>query len=859
MSEDSESGVGRKGSVRRARERLAAGLPSETAGQTLTFPISSLSQGPAASAPRRPPPVPTAFKGLDNGPKGAVISKPSPIPQWPLRDTADVPRSDRNAPFDDSPSKSAAPQRPPRPSNVPSLLDSSKVQEYTPSFQYRQQEKDSDDNGILSPSRSTDLPTSVRSSTTSSVGTIPDFPFPAGQPTQSGTTGSSGRKPQYLGPPPAMRRGPSSYYSSSSFVSPIPEEFPESVPRYGGSYASSKVIPSSWGSGSPESDILNAYEDYPDEYDDYKGQPMSPQNEETTLVRQASLGKRGKPSLRTINRPPIDTSQDGRAARSRSGSQGSKSPPSRGEVGTAAVGITASSKNDRPEVPNLPKSTYVPPSGNQSNRNRADSYSSGSELDDDLEKPPIPVMSMKELESGQFNATKRRPPRLNIDAVRESEARGSLTSLPDLIRRATRLASNLDRGKTASRFGMMDLLGESKGQHQHGRQSGISDILASFPPPGIATPTGASMSSHWPGPFDNGGSSNKRNPDVMFPEPDQEAPRARRQCCGMPRWSFILLCIFLVIIIAAAVIIPIVLIVLPRQAEAPRPTSAIASASCQATDPCQNGGMSIGTPGSCGCVCVGGFSGPKCGVRGDNSCVTSKIPDASGDISNVTMGSALPRLFTVSENTFNIPLNASKILALFSADDVSCTSENALVTFNGASRKRGVLDLRGHVADENHTARRRAHRHHTTSHRTAHSRALLPRQPQIVSDGDKKDTTRNTPSPTPTTSTSSQTSTTPSSRPSVIVPARTLDFARVAVLFMFERTGSLDNAIDAHDAIQSFFRNPTGMSEGSMDQSMGSGSNLQEFELDFVNYRILMEDGKSVGGKENLRVASHLQ
>ncbi|KAK4999646.1 hypothetical protein LTR28_013309, partial [Elasticomyces elasticus] len=47
----------------------------------------------------------------------------------------------------------------------------------------------------------------------------------------------------------------------------------------------------------------------------------------------------------------------------------------------------------------------------------------------------------------------KRPPRLDVDAVRDAEARGSLTSLPDLIKRATRLASNLDRGQTASRLG----------------------------------------------------------------------------------------------------------------------------------------------------------------------------------------------------------------------------------------------------------------------------------------------------------------------------------------------------------------------------------------------------------------------
>lgn len=45
----------------------------------------------------------------------------------------------------------------------------------------------------------------------------------------------------------------------------------------------------------------------------------------------------------------------------------------------------------------------------------------------------------------------RKPAALNMYAVRDAEARGSLSSLTDLIRRATKLASNLDHGRTASR------------------------------------------------------------------------------------------------------------------------------------------------------------------------------------------------------------------------------------------------------------------------------------------------------------------------------------------------------------------------------------------------------------------------
>jgi hypothetical protein len=48
-----------------------------------------------------------------------------------------------------------------------------------------------------------------------------------------------------------------------------------------------------------------------------------------------------------------------------------------------------------------------------------------------------------------------------MDAVRDAEARGSLTSLPDLIRRATRLAAMMDRGKRpASRLNDLNDFGD---------------------------------------------------------------------------------------------------------------------------------------------------------------------------------------------------------------------------------------------------------------------------------------------------------------------------------------------------------------------------------------------------------------
>ena len=73
-----------------------------------------------------------------------------------------------------------------------------------------------------------------------------------------------------------------------------------------------------------------------------------------------------------------------------------------------------------------------------------DAHNEASETEEKTLPKAAPTMSDK-------RPGARRPPRLDMDAVRDAETRGSLSSLSDLIRRATKLASNLDRGRTASR------------------------------------------------------------------------------------------------------------------------------------------------------------------------------------------------------------------------------------------------------------------------------------------------------------------------------------------------------------------------------------------------------------------------
>ncbi|PGH10579.1 hypothetical protein AJ79_05401 [Helicocarpus griseus UAMH5409] len=801
---------------------------------------------PGSNSTRRPPPVPAAFKSLDNTAKSNLILTPSPAPQWPLRDDSNGQRIEKNtSPEAVNFSKRQAPQRPARPGNVPSLLDASKIHDYTPSIPYRQRAPGSSFQqphpAPQSPEQNLMSPDNV--SDTGSLGSIPDFPVPGSQIAQPtpAANGPSGRRNHNLGRPPATRRVASSYYSSASFVSPIPEESPETLPRKGGSFASSKVIPSSWGSAPPIADFRKSAElDIPGDGDD---KPSD------SLVRQASLGKRGKASLRTINKTQGDQSVDGNKD---SKSRNNESSEKEQTTPTATVVSTGGKVVDPPQKDNN--------ATDRSTQRHLDDYTSPETSDDEFEKPPIPFMGpesdtasvLKNEENGNFSAPtgtnqRKRPPRINIDAVREAEARGSLTSLPDLIRRATKLASNLDRGKTASRLGIMDIMRASNDNRS--RNSGsISDILASFPPPGIATPSGG---DRWPGPF----TSENSGPCGDL---EKGRERRRRRCYGMPLWAVILTCVLGFALVAAAVIVPIAFTVLPRANQESQPSSAPVS-NCQNTDPCMNGGISVGNPGSCGCVCVDGFRGDRCGFAGDSSCTTMNLANEPSRVQNATLGNAIPRLFEDSEADFNIPLNKTRLLRLFNGEDMSCTSQNALVTFNGASRKRNeqmVPQAEGVLGGPDETILPSpAISREGIDNANDRKPNILGRQ--VGEDDSPAPAQTDSPDPpktnpkAPLQPNSSAPAPAPTGPKTPSLPPLTpklFDFSRIAVLFIFEQTEDVADAVSAHDSIQSFFQDPAGES-GRQRSSMGVNSGAQNYTLDFIGFTIRLDNGTIVGGK----------
>ncbi|KAI4124255.1 MAG: hypothetical protein LQ347_005805, partial [Umbilicaria vellea] len=469
--------------------------------ETSDFPIQHPSPNPS---PIFPPPN-LASPSHDPRLFVATISEPASSTQWPLRGDDSAPDVANDSPMGERAiGGGVPPQRPPRPSYSTPLLDPTMVEENAPNVRFPQPQVKAEEmqqhvpaqppqywenHCQAVPSRESGpirtalgSPTSFSiPSTSSSVGTIPDFPSPV----ISLPSVPQVRRGAHLGPPPSAWRGASSYYSQSSHVTPIPEEMPETGH---GSFASSHVIPTSWGDGPPES-YLGLDEDEEERKEELsekqaerfsRSEDLDDGNE---LLRSASLGKRQKPSLTTIGNP--DPSQrkavrsEGNSARTSSQTAvaarnaGGATYPSlvtpseeKQSLGNINEGTFFEPVSEGPaqKVPNaLAKETYT---SAQRARTPVSAYAADPRIDYTLgsfEKGttlhssgssspftlPTPPMSGK--------TGLRRPPPLNLGSAVDPDVRGSLTSLPDLIRRATRLASNLDRGKTASRLGMWDM------------------------------------------------------------------------------------------------------------------------------------------------------------------------------------------------------------------------------------------------------------------------------------------------------------------------------------------------------------------------------------------------------------------
>jgi hypothetical protein len=296
--------------------------------------------------------------------------------------------------------------------------------------------------------------------------------------------------------------------------------------------------------------------------------------------------------------------------------------------------------------------------------------------------------------------------------------------------------------------------------------------------------------SEWPAPQDYS------DGDVDNGSVRQVKPK--RRLCGLPLWAFIALVILALIVITAAVVVPLQLVNLSKSSD---DDNSSAVAACKKSNPCQNGGENIATSNFCGCICTNGFTGSQCQTKeADASCTSFNFEDRgkTDGIKNATIGSALPRLFNISESTYNIDLELSLILGVFSQANLSCTLQNALVTFNGETEPETQLTKRGIVRIRQFAS--------TTSTFTATS-----------------------------TATAAQSSSTASRE--LALDQDALDFARVGVLFLVQTDGvgvaqTANEDLDAKFKVGTDFGNVT---TGGVT-----------FQLD--DRSIVLSDGEVIGG-----------
>ena len=450
---------------------------------------------------------------------------------------------------------------------------------------------------------------------------------------------------------------------------------------------------------------------------------------------------------------------------------------------------------------------------------------------DDFEKSnyhdlPTPMSNHPILAGDNLGEGRRgkRPPRLDMDAVRDTQARGSMTSLTDLIRRATRLAGNLDRGKTASRLGHLDMFGSSdKLDRNNVRASTYSDVLASFPQPdGTSTPGNDRPTTMWPHgekQFMASKSSLGRMADL------QEGPKPTRKCCGLSPVVFVIILVVVVLLVAAAVLIPIFLILIPKQHKG------VNLSDCSSSHKCQNGGISVVYGNVCSCICTGGFTSSDCSAERDPECSTSDLKDGTKMYNDATVASSVLPILTTQQS---FSLNMTTVLSTFAYNNLSCASENSLVDFDTTSQRMKRFVIVPGVMEPTLPLR-------PTS-------ILQARQAATQSaNGIVYATTSDTPAPAVTATSSAvatgiATATTSSATPSQTrtITDQQRGFAAAVVLYVLQLNSKISGAVAANQAITSFFMdnapsNSTVEVVMATDKSQGINANFNTFDLSFSN------------------------
>ncbi|KAI9712269.1 MAG: hypothetical protein M1828_001712 [Chrysothrix sp. TS-e1954] len=415
----------------------------------------------------------------------------------------------------------------------------------------------------------------------------------------------------------------------------------------------------------------------------------------------------------------------------------------------------------------------------------------------------------------------RKPPSLTIEPVpplnrRRLEKARSQTSIAGLISRALRMASDLERGHTGNKNAdwFEDELLKEKAARGKSTTS-LNSMLDNF----AFSPTVIGTSSR----------DSRRG--LAGPSPDPRAcgqrharsvserekrwehdmpPHSRKRCCGIPMGICILLFAVAFVLIALAIVLPITLIVVPNsKSHAPSVTG------CEKTLPCANGGASVlDLSGKCQCVCTDDFTGSNCTTQNDNGCG----PILTTTLYNASIGSKLASLIYNAESNFGIPLNASALIPIFSANDLNCDSQNGLIALSGIAAR--SLKLRRVVPLV-----------------TAPAASSSSNQQVVTSAGVAFDgSTATVPASAGPTGASMSSSGRVQGN---VTASQTLGFAQTAILYVVQADNKLNSGVVAQSNLQNYMDNP-----------MGSAKNVSLGDMwmaDLVDFTLTSSTGGTVG------------
>ncbi|KAM0333538.1 hypothetical protein ACHAQA_002203 [Verticillium albo-atrum] len=346
--------------------------------------------------------------------------------------------------------------------------------------------------------------------------------------------------------------------------------------------------------------------------------------------------------------------------------------------------------------------------------------------------------------------------------------------------------------------------------------------------------------------------------EIMYADGDgSEEKKKRRRCCGLPLWAFILLLLLLLGIVAAAIVVPLHFFVFKNNDQnnnQPEP----ALSSCEAQLNCENGGTNVVARDVCSCICTNGFTGSTCAVAGATGCTTTNLVLMAdeGNISNVTLGQAIPRLIQQAQNNFTIPLMGTTILAKFNQESLSCIAQNSLVTFDGRSTRTGGADSEVLIDDEDGIGNNRDSEQPAAFEQIPFLTITPPYRVTTMVTGTVTVTTTitafpsdppRTITPVPVTTTApTATSSVPAPTATFMVTEEVLDFARAAVLFVLqERT--LEVATESQTSLQRFFAEASRGSQDAGDgvtQEMATSVRLADgVSVDLVHFLIDISSG----------------